>query len=322
MRRALLGALAIVCLPWLAAATGTVDDVRYKIKSNDGNLWADRYRAGRLMRGQCGRRCIAFTFDDGPNWETTPRLLDELDRRHLRATFFVTGHRMDGDGDVALRNREVLARAWRTGHLVGNHTYHHDLMDTMDEPTLRFEIDRTEALIREVIGVRPFLFRAPYGALHHPRAVREVFSRGYTPVFWAMDSNDWRVNSAQGVYDNVIAELARSPNGGVLLMHDTLPWSVAAFPRIVDEIERRNAAFIARGEAPYEIVGLDRFYTPLVPDARSPSAGTATPRARPRDREMTNAPDTSHAGRCRGVVGRHRQGEDRAGLQRPGALPK
>ncbi|WP_462288708.1 polysaccharide deacetylase family protein [Nostocoides sp.] len=47
--------------------------------------------------------------------------------RHLRATFFVTGHRMDGDGEVARRNRAVLLRAWRAGHLVGNHTYHHDL---------------------------------------------------------------------------------------------------------------------------------------------------------------------------------------------------
>ncbi len=275
VRRSLLGALAIVCLPVAALATGTIDDIRYKIKTDDGNLWADRFRAGRLMRGQCGRRCIAFTFDDGPNWETTPRLLDELERRRLRATFFVTGHRMDGDGDVAQRNRAVLLRAWRAGHLVGNHTYHHDLMDTMTADTLRFEIDRTEALIRSVIGARPFLFRAPYGALNHPRAVSEVFSRGYTPVFWAMDSNDWRVTSAQAVFDNVVAELERSPNGGVLLMHDTLPWSVAAFPMIVDEIERRNAALVARAEAPYEIVGLERFYTPLVPDGAAP--GTRTP---------------------------------------------
>mgnify|MGYP002382134211 CR=1 FL=1 len=261
----------------ITSATGTLDDVAYKVKSSDGNLWADRYRAGQLMRGHCARRCIAFTFDDGPNWETTPRLLDELERRGLVATFFVTGHRMDGDTEVARRNRDVLLRTWRAGHLVGNHTYHHDLMDTMNEATLRFEIDRTEALVRDVIGVRPFLFRAPYGALHHPRAVREVFSRGYTPVFWAMDSNDWRVTNAQDVLANVRAELDRSTRGGVLLMHDTLPWSVAAFPMIADEIDRRNAALVARGEAPYEVVGLDRFYAPLVRDA--PRRRAPTPAA-------------------------------------------
>jgi peptidoglycan/xylan/chitin deacetylase (PgdA/CDA1 family) len=263
----LLAAL-VVSVPALVEATGGLDDIGYKVKAEDGNLWADRYRAGRLMRGLCARRCVAFTFDDGPSYETTPLLLDELERRGLRATFFVTGHRIDGGSPVAQRNRDVLRRTWRAGHLVGNHTYHHDLMDTMSVPTLAFELDRTEALVRAVIGVRPFLFRAPYGALNHPTAVREVFSRGYTPVFWAMDSNDWRVHSAQAVLDNVRAELDRSTHGGVLLMHDTLPWSVAAFPMIADEIDRRNAALVARGEAPYEIVGLDRFYEPLVPETR------------------------------------------------------
>ncbi|MDP3218020.1 MAG: polysaccharide deacetylase family protein [Deltaproteobacteria bacterium] len=264
-RRALMAAVAAVALaPLLASATGGPDDTGYKIKPADSNLWSQRFRGGRLIGGGgCERRCIAFTFDDGPNWETTPALLDTLDRRGIRATFFVTGHRLDGDGEVARRNREVLATEWRHGHLVGNHTYHHDLLDTMTEATLRFEIDRTEALIQGVLGERVWLFRAPYGALHHPRAVGAVFSRGYTPVFWAMDSSDWRVNTAEGVLANVRAELDRAPRGGVLLMHDTLPWSVAAFPLILDEIAARNAAFVARGEEPYEVVGLERFYEPL-----------------------------------------------------------
>lgn len=92
-------------------------------------------------------------------------------------TFFVTGHRMDGDGEVARRNREVLRSEWQRGHLIGNHTYDHDLMDTMTEATLRFEIDRTEALITQVTGQRAFLLRAPFGALNHPaRGERSVLA--------------------------------------------------------------------------------------------------------------------------------------------------
>jgi peptidoglycan/xylan/chitin deacetylase (PgdA/CDA1 family) len=283
VRRLAAALIAVTfALPLVALATGTIDDVRYKTKASDGNLWADRYRSGRLMRGGCARRCIAFTFDDGPSWETTPTLLDELERRHLRATFFVTGHRMDGEGPVATRNRAVLRRTWEAGHLVGNHTYHHDLMDTMSPDTLRFELDRTEALIMSVIGRRSFLFRAPFGALNHPNAVREVFSRGYTPVFWALDSNDWRVTNADAVVDNVLRELERAPRGGVLLMHDTLPWSVEAFPRIVDEIEQRNLALIARGEQPYAFVGMEHFYEPLVPERERPRGSRRTPRGRRR----------------------------------------
>lgn len=271
MRLAALS-VALVAAPLLAWATGTLDEVGYKTKDRDGNLWADRYRGGRLLRGHCARRrCLAFTFDDGPAWETTPRLLETLDARGLRVTFFVTGHRLDGDGEVARRNREVLRAAWSRGHLIGNHTYHHDLMDTMREETLRFEIDRTEALIREVTGQRSYLLRAPFGALNHPTAVRAVFSRGYTPVHWALDANDWRVNRAEAVLANVRAELDRSPRGGVLLMHDTLPWTVEAFPSVLDEIDRRNAALVARGEDPYLIVGLDAFYERLGEGSAAPA---------------------------------------------------
>lgn len=277
-RVAALAAVAVVALaPLLARATDGPLDPGYKIKPADSNLWSQRFRGGRLIGGGgCARRCIAFTFDDGPNWETTPALLDALDRRGIRATFFVTGHRIDGDGEVARRNRAVLATEWRHGHLVGNHTYHHDLLDTMSEATLRYEIDRTESLIHGVVGERVYLFRAPYGALHHPRAVSAVFSRGYTPVFWAMDSSDWRVNTAEAVLANVRAELDRAPRGGVLLMHDTLPWSVAAFPLILAEIDARNTALLARGEEPYEVVGLEGFYEPL----RAAPARARRPRRR------------------------------------------
>ena len=169
---------------------------------------------------------------------------------------------------------------------MGNHTYHHDLLDTMTDAQLNFEIDRTDTLIRATLGVRAYLFRAPYGALNHPRAVRAVFSRGYTPVFWGMDSRDWQVNTPEAVLANVRAELDREPMGGVLLMHDTLPWSVAAFPLIVDEVMRRNEALVTQGRQPYEIVGLERFYEPLV---------TAHTRERPRTRGGTEGARRSPA---------------------------
>jgi len=290
VRRLLLGtALALVLAPLVARATNpqsTLESLTHKVKPVDGNLWSTRFRGGRLMRGQCARRCIAFTFDDGPNWETTPRLLNTLAQRGIRATFFVTGHRLDGDGEVARRNRDTLRTAWSHGHLIGNHTYRHDLLDTMDDARLTYEIDRTGALIQSVIGERVYLFRAPYGALNHPRAVRAVFSRGYTPAFWAMDSRDWQVNTVDAVLANVREELARSPRGGILLMHDTLPWSVDAVPRILEEIDTRNRDLLARGQDPFEIVGLERFYEPLRPGAdrrppRRPSAAPTPPRATP-----------------------------------------
>jgi peptidoglycan/xylan/chitin deacetylase (PgdA/CDA1 family) len=261
VRRAGVATLAALLTLAPLAGLASVDE---RAKPVDGNRWGlARFRGGGLIRGHCADRpCIALTFDDGPEHTTTPLVLDELDRHNVRATFFVTGHRMDGDGEVARRNREVLRETWRRGHLVGNHTYHHDLMDTMDDATLARELDRTGDLIAETLGERTYLFRAPFGALHHPRAVGAVFSRGLTPVFWAIDSRDWAAHSPEEVLMNFRAGLDASPRGGVVLFHDTLPRTAQVLPMVFAEIEARNRARRAQGQAVYEFVGLDELWQP------------------------------------------------------------
>jgi peptidoglycan/xylan/chitin deacetylase (PgdA/CDA1 family) len=262
-RASLLGALAALLLLAPLAVRASVPD--HRAKPVDGNRWGlARFRGGGLIRGFCARRpCIALTFDDGPEHTTTPTILDELDRQQVRATFFVTGHRMDGEGEVARRNRSVLRETWRRGHLIGNHTYHHGLMDTMDDATLASELDRTGELITRTLGEPTFLFRAPFGALHHPRAVRAVYSRGLTPVFWSIDSRDWAASSPEEVLANFRAGLDASPRGGVVLFHDTLQRTTLALPLIFAEIEARNRARRAQGQPVYEFVGLDELWQPV-----------------------------------------------------------
>ena len=85
-------------------------------------------------------------------------------------------------------NRAVLRDIARRGHLVGNHTYHHVQLDYLRPEALTDEIDRTEALITQTLGHRSWLLRAPFGALTRQRTVDAVFSRGYTPVFWELDT--------------------------------------------------------------------------------------------------------------------------------------
>jgi peptidoglycan/xylan/chitin deacetylase (PgdA/CDA1 family) len=260
----LIGAFACASY-FVDAGVPWADVPPYRVKPVDGNRYGlARFRAGGMIRGECARRpCIALTFDDGPEFTNTPRILDELDRHGVRATFFVTGHRMDGNGEVAERNRETLRDTFRRGHLVGNHTYHHDVMDSMSESTLNTEIDRTATLIRDVIGQPTYLFRAPYGALHEPRALHAVYSRGLTPVFWAIDSRDWAVHTPEEVLANVQAGLDATPRGGVILFHDTLPRTADALPLVFAEIARRNEARRARGELAYEFVGIEELWEPL-----------------------------------------------------------
>jgi peptidoglycan/xylan/chitin deacetylase (PgdA/CDA1 family) len=256
-----LFAAALVLAPAIVRAGAN----ERRAKPSDGNLWGvGRFRGGGLIRGPCAQRpCIALTFDDGPEHTTTPVVLDELDRHGVRATFFVVGRRFDGDGPIAERNRDTLRETWRRGHLIGNHTYTHALMDVLDDRRLEREVEGNSEAIERVIGTRTFLFRAPFGALHHPRAVRAVYSRGLTPVFWAIDTRDWASHSPEEVVANFRAGLDASPRGGVVLFHDTLERTARALPMVFAEISARNAARRARGQQPYEFVGLDELWQPV-----------------------------------------------------------
>jgi peptidoglycan/xylan/chitin deacetylase (PgdA/CDA1 family) len=147
--------------------------------------------------------------------------------------------------------------------LIGNHTYTHALMDALDERRIEREIDANAQAIERAIGTRTFLFRAPFGALHNPRAVRAVYSRGLTPVFWAIDTRDWASHSPEEVVANFRAGLDASPRGGIVLFHDTLERTARALPMVFAEIQARNEARRAQGLQPYEFVGLDELWQPV-----------------------------------------------------------
>ncbi|MBK8692616.1 MAG: polysaccharide deacetylase family protein [Deltaproteobacteria bacterium] len=220
---------------------------------------------GQHIDGRCPprfRRCLAFTFDDGPEIRTTPRLLDMLDAHHVRATFFVVGHRIDGEQPHHRAQRGLLREIVRRGHLLGNHTYHHVVLGNLRPSQIAYEIDRTGDIVERTTGRRPELMRAPFGLLTAPRSLGAVAARNLTPAYWMIDTHDWEVTSAEAVQDRFRRELLEHPYGGVVLMHDTRPWSVRAFPLIMQVVARRNAELVARGEAPFAILNLDQFVTP------------------------------------------------------------
>src|SRR3954469_17105869 len=120
------------------------------------NQWlvANRFRVD-------GTRCIALTFDDGPDPVYTPKLLDLLREKDVKATFFVVGRRAD-------QYPEIVRRAWLDGHLVANHTWSHNSLFCFLMPgRLRAEIGRCTESIRRSCGFAPRLFRSPVG-LRHP----------------------------------------------------------------------------------------------------------------------------------------------------------
>lgn len=215
-------------------------------------------RSGRVITGATSNRLILFTFDDGPDRRTTPRLLRYLDEADVRAVFFVTTSKVTGPGARARAQAELLREIVRRGHMVGNHTHEHQPLPLIDTPAVIAEIDRAQEAIETILGERPYLFRPP-GGTRSPRVDRLIAERGYTQVLWNVGTGDFQVRSADDVvrlWSRILERREREngERGGIVLLHDTHPWSVEAFPRIVAEIRRRNCELLDRGEELFDIV--------------------------------------------------------------------
>ncbi len=242
----------------LVSAFGSIDDIRYKIKGNDGNLWGALLGYGRIIRGDEHPNTITFTFDDGPDHRTTPLILDQLDRFGIKGTFFINGFKFHPRTAGGVENQAVLRDMYKRGHFIGSHTFDHKDITVLDEQGWRTEVRQVEQVMEHIIGRRPWLMRPPFGKISEATAAR-LSKEGYTVVMWNLDSGDWKANSALSLFENTKRVIRENPKGGVLLFHDTNRSTVEALPLIIEWIGEYNEARTAMGQPPLEIVGIDQY---------------------------------------------------------------
>lgn len=212
-------------------------------------------------------RELLLSFDDGPDLKYTPLVLDELDRWGLKAIFFVTGHRLTGERPEDLARRELVRKIAARGHLVANHTFsHRDVCRFPDEAAA--EIDVNAEVLAETTGVRPLLFRAPYGA-RCKSLDAALTARGLVSVGWNLDPQDWKTTESAEVLSYLEPRLERLAGRGILLLHDTHASSVFALASLLDWIARENRASIAAGR---EVIVLQS-YEVLLPPRQIPRMG-------------------------------------------------
>lgn len=217
-------------------------------------------------------RLVLLTFDDGPDLQGTPRIMDELDRRKLKAVFFVMGQHIVRNRPEDLARRDLLRKLALHGHHVGNHTMNHK--DLCQNPgSLAEEVDHAAELITYATGVRPRLFRSPYGA--RCRSLdRALAERDLIQVGWNADPREWRGNSEREIFSYVTDMLAHASAPVILLLHDKNMAAVQTLPRILDWIEQEQSRVAREGGVPIRIVD----YSVLLPErAAHPLTESASP---------------------------------------------
>ncbi|MDE6907454.1 MAG: polysaccharide deacetylase family protein [Lachnospiraceae bacterium] len=177
---------------------------------------------------------IALTFDDGPHPVYTPKLLDGLKERNVKATFFVVGKNIEGREDIIKRMDEE-------GHLIGNHTYDHVKITGLPEEEACAQITKTSELVKEITGKNTEFVRPPFGAWDKKLECGfEMF-----PVLWSVDPLDWTTKNVDAVVQKV---LSRAEENSIILLHDYYDSSVEAALKIVDALLERGFEFVTVDE--------------------------------------------------------------------------
>ncbi len=192
---------------------------------------------------------VSLTFDDGPDADWTPAILDVLRDRHVPATFFVVG-------ENALAHPTLLNRIVDEGHALGNHSYTHPNFATISDGEARLEMNATERLVEAYTGRGMRLFRAPYFGDAEPTTADELGpaliaqQSGYLNVGLHVDSEDWQQPGVDAIVANVVnAVMAGNEDrsGQIVLLHDgggDRSQTLAAVPRIIDELRARGFRFV------------------------------------------------------------------------------
>jgi cellulose synthase/poly-beta-1,6-N-acetylglucosamine synthase-like glycosyltransferase/peptidoglycan/xylan/chitin deacetylase (PgdA/CDA1 family)/spore germination protein YaaH len=187
---------------------------------------------------------VVLTFDDGPDAEFTPRILDILKREKVPAAFFVVG-------SMAEKNIQILRREYNEGYEIGNHTFFHPDISAVSIQRVHLELNATRKLIESVTGRSTILFRPPFNADAEPQTLAEVIpvaesrKQSYINIGESIDPWDWQPGVTA---DSIVARAIRQKDlGSMILLHDaggeTREETVKALPEIIHYFKSHGYEF-------------------------------------------------------------------------------
>lgn len=178
---------------------------------------------------------VALTYDDGPNPDYTPALLDVLKQHNVKATFFLMGAYVDMYPDLTKRILEE-------GHVIGNHTYNHFDLATLPEDQIIQQVEWTQESIKDVTDYVPRLYRLPFGSGN--AGVVDIINGhfGMKSIMWNIDTMDWSSHDTNSILEVAEANLQQN---SMVLMHDSHPAAVEATDILIQRLKDQGYRFVA-----------------------------------------------------------------------------
>ena len=165
-------------------------------------------------------------------------ILDVLEAHEVPATFFVVGRRFANKNPSSQAGSKLLQEIAERGFTIGNHTSRHHRLDVESLELGSRSISQNAKDIEDLIGYRPYLFRPPFGVTT-AKVRRFLASRNDTMVMWNIDPQDFQRTEVEELRKRVVEQILRS-EGGVIVLHDTKPWTAAALDGILLDLEAEN----------------------------------------------------------------------------------
>ena len=164
---------------------------------------------------------IAISFDAAWGGDKTLGILDLLDEYNIKTTFFLVDIWTQKYPELV---KEIVAR----GHEIGNHSTSHPQMSKLNETQIAKELNTQADNVLAIAGVRPVLFRPPYGDYNN-RVITTARAQGFVPIQWSVDSLDWKNRGAQ----EIINRATKVKSGDIVLFHNDSQYILDALPAVL-----------------------------------------------------------------------------------------
>lgn len=207
------------------------------------DLHKKRNRIGVIYwHGDAKQSKIALTFDDGPNEPYTSQILDTLKTFDIKATFFLIGKNVE-------LYPETAKRIVKEGHTIGNHTYSHPDLRFKPKSQIEYQIKKAEEAISKTTGIKPYLFRPPYG-VDNPWVLAMAEKMDYVIIKWSVSGSNGGIEIKS---DKILKKVLKgTKNGSIVLLHDGnrlikkagRSQIVKALPLIIESLQEEGYQFV------------------------------------------------------------------------------